>query len=58
MQQMKPENPKNNTKTKQFPASNVARFDGLHRDQGNAENQTIDVAQRDLKGKDHKFKRS
>ena len=43
---------------KQFPASNVARFDGLHRDQANAEKQMVDVAKRDLEGKDHKFRRT
>lgn len=36
----------------QYPASNVARFDGLHRDQANADKQTIDVG---IKDQDKKY---
>ena len=43
----------NNTSlNKKYPASNVARFDGLHRDQANADKQTIDVG---IKDQDKKY---
>ena len=46
--------PNNDSRNIKFPASNVPRFDGFHRDQAHGDNQVVDIAHKHLGEKNQK----
>lgn len=46
--------PNNDSQNTKFPASNVPRFDGFHRDQAHGDKQVVDTAKKHLGEKDKK----